>query len=99
VSAPARTTCAGIAINAGALTHTSVALLDALKAAALPTVEVHLSNPFRREAFRHHSYVSQAADGVICGLGAQGYLLALEALAQRIGQQSADARPDAGGEA
>lgn len=95
----ARTTCAGIAINAGALTHTSVALLDALKAAALPTVEVHLSNPFRREAFRHHSYVSQAADGVICGLGAQGYLLALEALAQRIGQQSADARPDAGGEA
>jgi 3-dehydroquinate dehydratase-2 len=90
----ARGRCAGIALNAGALTHTSVALLDALKAAALPTIEVHLSNPFRRETFRHHSYVSLAADGVICGLGAQGYLLALEALAARLA-----ARPEPGGEA
>ena len=76
----ARRTAAGIVINAAALTHTSVALLDALQAAAVPTVKVHLSNIYRREPFRHHSYISQAASGVICGFGSHGYLLALEAI-------------------
>jgi 3-dehydroquinate dehydratase-2 len=79
---------AGIVINAGALTHTSVALLDALQASELPVVEVHLSNIFRREAFRHHSYISQAASGLVCGFGGLGYSLALEAIAHLIaGQQ------------
>ena len=78
----ARTEQDGLIINAGAYTHTSVALLDALLACERPIIEVHLSNIFRRESFRHHSYISQAADGVICGLGKTGYLLALEALAQ-----------------
>ncbi len=74
----------GIVLNAGAFTHTSVAVLDALSAAGLPVIEVHLSNIFRRERFRHHSYVSLAASGVICGLGAHGYELALEAIANLI---------------
>ena len=78
----ARGKAAGIVINAAALTHTSVALLDALQAAEVPTIEVHLSNIYRREPFRHHSYVSRAAMGVICGLGPQGYLMALDALAR-----------------
>jgi 3-dehydroquinate dehydratase-2 len=73
-----------IVLNAGALTHTSVAVLDALSAAGLPVIEVHLSNIFRRERFRHHSYVSLAARGVICGLGAHGYELAIEAIASLI---------------
>lgn len=73
---------AGLVINAGAYSHTSVALLDALRAVDIPIVEVHLSNIFRREAFRHHSYPSLAATGVICGLGARGYLSALDALAE-----------------
>ncbi len=77
----ARGKAAGIVLNAGAYTHTSIAILDALQAVALPVIEVHLSNVFRREGFRHHSYVSQAATGVICGFGAEGYLLALAALA------------------
>ena len=77
----AREAADGIILNAGALTHTSVAILDALNAADLPVIEVHLSNIFKREAFRHHSYVSFAARGVICGLGPHGYELALEALA------------------
>ena len=80
----ARESADGIVLNAGALTHTSVALLDALSAAGLPVIEVHLSNLFRRESFRHHSYVSLAANGVICGLGAQGYELALDAIASLI---------------
>jgi len=80
----ARESADGIILNAGALTHTSVAVLDALSAAELPVVEVHLSNIFRREGFRHHSYVSLAANGVICGLGAQGYELALDAVASLI---------------
>lgn len=75
----ARTTAAAIVINAGAYTHTSIAILDALLACGLPVVEVHLSNIYRREEFRHHSYISKAATGVICGFGAQGYSLALEA--------------------
>jgi len=75
----ARSTAAAIVINAGAYTHTSIAILDALLASNLPVIELHLSNIFQREEFRHHSYISQAATGVICGFGAQGYLLALEA--------------------
>lgn len=78
----ARKKNAAIVINAGAYTHTSVALLDALNAAELPVVEVHISNIYRRESFRHHSYISPAAVGVIAGLGIHGYLLALQALAR-----------------
>jgi 3-dehydroquinate dehydratase-2 len=76
----------GIVINPAGLGHTSVALLDALVFTELPVIEVHLSNIFRREPFRHHSYVSTAAKGVICGLGAQGYLLAIDALAAILGR-------------
>lgn len=76
----ARGSQAALIVNAGALTHTSVALLDALKALEMPVVELHLSNIFAREAFRHHSYISLAADGIICGFGAQGYELALDAV-------------------
>ncbi|MGF6230763.1 3-dehydroquinate dehydratase-2 [Inquilinus ginsengisoli] len=78
----ARTAHDGIIVNAGAYSHTSVAILDALNAAELPVIEVHLSNIFRRDAFRHHSYVSLAATGVVCGLGVHGYLLALQAMAR-----------------
>jgi len=80
----ARDSADGIVLNAGALTHTSIAVLDALQASELPVIEVHLSNIFRREGFRHHSYVSLAARGVICGLGPLGYELALEAVAALI---------------
>lgn len=80
-----------IIINAGAYTHTSIALLDALTLAELPVIEVHLSNIFRREPFRHQSYVSAVAKGVICGFGAQGYLMALDAVARLI---DADAMTD-----
>lgn len=76
----ARDKASGIAINAGAYTHTSVALHDALKAADLPSVEVHLSNVHKREAFRHHSYIAPAVNGVICGFGVESYVLALTAL-------------------
>jgi len=76
----AREAASGIILNAGALTHTSIGILDALQAAELPVIEVHLSNIFKREAYRHHSFVSPGAVGVICGLGAKGYELALEAL-------------------
>ncbi|MDN3921049.1 type II 3-dehydroquinate dehydratase [Roseateles violae] len=69
--------CRFIIINPAAYTHTSVAIRDALAAVALPFVEVHLSNIHKREAFRQHSYLSPLAEGVICGLGAQGYRLAL----------------------
>jgi 3-dehydroquinate dehydratase-2 len=77
----AREAAAGIIINAGAYTHTSIAILDALNAAERPTIELHLSNIFRREPFRHSSYVSPAAHGLICGFGPKGYELAIEAMA------------------
>ncbi len=80
----ARGTADGIIINGGALSHTSIALLDALLLSELPVMEVHLSNIYKREPFRHHSYISQAARGVICGLGPLGYLYALDALKQHL---------------
>jgi 3-dehydroquinate dehydratase-2 len=84
----ARDKAAAIVLNAGSLTHSSIGLLDALAAAELPVIEVHLSNIFRRERFRQRSFVSQAARGVICGLGAKGYELALEALADILAKAS-----------
>ena len=71
----------GLLINAGAYTHTSIALMDALLLLKIPVIEVHLSNIFRREQFRHESYISKAAKGVICGFGSTSYILALQALA------------------
>jgi 3-dehydroquinate dehydratase-2 len=71
----------GIVLNPGAYGHSSIALHDAIRAAGLPVIEVHLSNVFAREPFRHHSTISPVAVGVICGLGPLGYVLALEALA------------------
>jgi len=81
----AQDNAAGVVLNAGAYTHTSVALLDALRAVDVPVVEVHMSNVFAREPFRHHSYISPAATGVICGFGGDSYTLAIEALARRLG--------------
>jgi len=74
----------GIVINAGAYSHTSVAILDALQAVKLPTIEVHISNIYSREPFRHQSLISQTVKGVICGLGLDGYTYALQALAKLI---------------
>ncbi len=80
----ARDTAGGLAINPAAFTHTSVAILDALNAFDAPVIEVHISNIHKRESFRHHSFVSARADGVIAGFGTQGYLLALRRLARLI---------------
>jgi 3-dehydroquinate dehydratase II len=77
----ARERADGIVLNAGAYTHTSIAILDALNAAGKPVIELHLSNIFRREPFRHTSYVTPAAQGLICGFGPKGYELAIEAMA------------------
>jgi 3-dehydroquinate dehydratase-2 len=77
----ARKDAAGIIINPGAYSHTSVAILDALNAFEGPVLEVHISNIHKREAFRHHSFVSSRADGVIAGFGTEGYLLALRRMA------------------
>lgn len=80
----ARGRCAGILINPAAWTHTSVAIRDALVASELPVIEVHLSNVHKREAFRHHSFISSIAVGVICGLGSQGYRLGLQYFAHSL---------------
>ena len=85
----ARTTAAGIVINPAAYTHTSVALADALSAIAKPVIEVHISNVHKREAFRHHSYVSALAEGIIVGCGTQGYVLALERMATLLAAKAA----------
>lgn len=92
----AREKADGIVLNAGAYTHTSVAILDALNAAARPVVEVHLSHVFRRESFRHHSYVAPAADGLICGFGPKGYELALEAMADLLAKRASGGGSTAG---
>ncbi len=76
----ARSNYSGVIINGGAYSHTSIALLDALKLLEIPIIEVHISNVFKRESFRHHSYISKVAKGVICGFGAHGYILALNAI-------------------
>ncbi len=81
----AREQGAGIVINPGAFSHTSVAILDALNAFDGPVLEVHISNIHKREAFRHHSFVSQRAEGVIAGFGTEGYLLALRRMANLLG--------------
>lgn len=83
----AREGASAIIINPAGYSHSSVAILDALKAVGLPVFEVHLSNIHQREPFRHHSYISQVARGVICGFGQMGYLYALDAAAQAIGEQ------------
>lgn len=73
---------AGVIFNAGAYTHTSIALMDAIKGTGIPLLELHISNVFAREAFRHHSYLSPVARAVIGGLGIQGYTIAVDAVAQ-----------------
>jgi 3-dehydroquinate dehydratase-2 len=85
----AKDSAAGLIVNAGAFTHTSIAMLDALLAAGIPCVEVHLSNIFKREEFRHNSYISKAAQGVICGFGPASYDLGIEALAKLIDKKEA----------
>jgi 3-dehydroquinate dehydratase II len=80
----AREVASGIVINPAAFTHTSLAILDALHTCEFPIIEVHISNVHKREAFRHHSYVSLVATGVIAGFGTQGYTLALQRLARLI---------------
>ena len=83
----ARAQAAGIIINPGAYSHTSVAILDALHAFDGPVLEVHISNIHKREAFRHHSHVSARAEGVIAGFGTEGYLLALRRMASLVGKR------------
>jgi 3-dehydroquinate dehydratase-2 len=85
----ARAKAAGVILNAGAYTHTSVALLDACRALDKPLIEVHLSNPYAREHFRRRSYISQVETGVICGLGPDGYIAAVDALARYLKEHQA----------
>lgn len=82
---------AGIIINPAALTHTSVAILDALKNIKSPIIELHISNPHSREPFRHKSFVSPVATGMICGFGVNGYALAIDAMASLLGTHKAEA--------
>jgi len=85
----ARETADAVVINPGAYSHTSVAILDALNAFDGPVIEVHISNIHKRESFRHHSYVSLRADGIVVGCGTEGYLLALRRLATLLGAKAA----------
>lgn len=78
--------CAGVIINGGAYAHTSIAIHDALRILEVPIIEVHLSNTHKRESFRHHSYIAGVAQGVICGFGGQGYILALDAMRTFLGK-------------
>lgn len=80
----AKSTHDGIILNAGAYTHTSIALMDAVASVELPMVEVHLSNIHARESFRHTSYIARVAVGQVCGFGARGYVMAMDALAERL---------------
>lgn len=82
----ARTTAAGIVMNPGAFTHTSVALADAISGVQLPTIEVHISNVHQREAFRHHSFISPVVSSIIVGAGVNGYKLAVQQLAHLLGR-------------
>ena len=77
-------TCSGLIINAAGFSHTSVAILDALMAIKIPKIEIHLSNLFKREDFRHHSFISKGVDGIICGFGANSYVLAVEGMVKLI---------------
>ena len=88
---PRRARRSGVVLNAGAYTHTSVALGDAIKAIAMPVIEVHLSNVHAREPFRHHSYLSPACAGIVVGFGVAGYALAIDGLA-RTAKTRGDAR-------
>jgi 3-dehydroquinate dehydratase II len=88
----AREVACGIVINPGAFTHTSVAILDALNAFDGPVIEVHISQVHKREAFRHHSFVSYRADGVIAGLGLEGYAAAVRRICQLVGDAGGAAR-------
>jgi 3-dehydroquinate dehydratase II len=86
---------AGIIINAGAYSHTSIALHDALLAVKIPTVEVHISNIYSRESFRHHSFTAKAAFASLCGFGIDGYRLAITGLAAKIGAKNIDVKAQA----
>jgi 3-dehydroquinate dehydratase-2 len=88
----ARGRAGGIVINPGGYGHTSVAIHDALLGAGLPVIEVHISNIFAREPFRHHSYISSVAKGMVCGLGGKGYILALEAMRSLVAGESLSAK-------
>ena len=83
-----RKKCNGIIINAGGYTHTSVSILDALLAVKKPTIELHITNIYKREDFRHKSLISKAADGIICGLGADGYITALNGIKKIINNEN-----------
>ena len=84
-------TAAGIIINPAAFTHTSVAILDALNQVHVPIIELHISNPHKREPFRHHSFVTMAATALICGLGVNGYPIAVEAMIDMLAERAAKA--------
>jgi len=79
-----KNTCSGIVINPGGFSHTSVSILDALLAVQIPKIEIHLSNLFKREDFRHHSFISKGVDGIICGFGPNSYILAVEGMVKLI---------------
>ncbi len=80
----AESSCSGLIINGGGLSHTSVTILDALLAIKIPKIEIHLTNLFKREDFRHHSFISRGVNGVICGFGQNSYLLAVEGMVKLI---------------